>query len=79
MDFFLNGAEHPLNSVISVNSVNLINHQSMNWAQFKDPVSHMGIAGTTVSSWNVQALLMTNSFATKFADFSETFRKNSKM
>ena len=23
----------------------------MNWAQFKDPVSHMYLAGTVVASW----------------------------
>ena len=40
--FFLNGAELSLNSV---NSGNLMNHRSMNWAQFKDPVSHMCLAG----------------------------------
>ena len=41
MEFFINGAELLLNSVNSANSGNLINHWSMNWAQFKDPVSHM--------------------------------------
>ena len=35
MEFFLNGAELSLNSV---NSEKLINHWSMNWAQFKDPI-----------------------------------------
>ena len=45
IEFFLNGAELSLNSVISGN---LINHSSMNWAQFKDPVSHMCLAGTVV-------------------------------
>ena len=38
VQFFLNGAELSLNSV---NSGNLINHCSMNWGQFKNPVSHM--------------------------------------
>ena len=46
--FFLNGAELSLNSV---NSGNLMNHRSMNWAQFKDPVSHMCLAGAVVASW----------------------------
>ena len=32
-----------------MNSGNLINHRSMNWAQFKDPVSHMCLAGSLVS------------------------------
>ena len=25
----------------------------MNWAQFKDPVSHMCFAGTVVTSWSL--------------------------
>ena len=47
MEFFLNKAEHPLNSA---NLENLINHWSMNWVQFKDPVSHMCLAGAVVLS-----------------------------
>ena len=64
--FFLNGAKLSLNSVISANSRNLINNRSMNWAQFKEPVSHMCLAGTVEhpgllhKRWEVQALLMTN-------------------
>ena len=27
------------------------NHRSMNWAHFKDPVSHMCLADTVVASW----------------------------
>ena len=35
-------------------SGNLINqHESMNCAQFKDPVSHMRLAGVVVTSWSV--------------------------
>ena len=34
----------------SANSGNLINHWSMNWAQFKDPISHVFLAGTVVPS-----------------------------
>ena len=30
---------------------NLINHWSMNWSRYKDPVSHMCLAGTVVASW----------------------------
>ena len=37
----------------SLNSGNLINHWSMNWAQFKDPVSHMCLDGAVVPSWSV--------------------------
>ena len=43
-EFFLNGAE------LSVNSGNLINHWNMNWAQFKDPVSH-------ISCWHCGSIL----------------------
>ena len=25
----------------------------MNWAEFKDPVSHMCLAGTVVASWSL--------------------------
>ena len=48
--FFLNGAELSLNSV---NSEKLINHPSMNWAQFKDPISHMCLAGAVVACWSL--------------------------
>ena len=33
-----------------LNSGNLINHHSINWAQFKDPVSHMCLAGDVVAA-----------------------------
>ena len=77
MEFFLNGAE------LSLNSENLMKHCSMNWAQFKDPISHMS-CGTVVASWSftqeVAGLspftVMTNVFVT---EFSETFRKNSNV
>ena len=42
------------NSLNSANSVNLINHWSMNWSQFKDPVSNMYLAGTVVASWSLR-------------------------
>ena len=35
-----------------MNSQNLINHWSMYWARFKDPVSHM-CRGTVVASWSL--------------------------
>ena len=55
----------------------------MNWAQFKDPVSHMCLAGTVVASWSltqevtgsIPFIVMTNIFVTEFSEFSETFRK----
>ena len=50
LEFFLNGVESSLNSV---NSGNLINHWSMNWAQSKDPVSHMCLADAVVASWSL--------------------------
>ena len=65
MEFFLNGAAILLNSA---NSRNMINH----WVQFKDPVSHMYLAGVVVASWSitqrwqVRALLMTNIFVTEY-------------
>ena len=34
----------------SLNSANRINHINMNWAQIKDPVSHMCLAGAVVAS-----------------------------
>ena len=39
------------NSLNSVNSEKLINHWCMKWAQFKDPVSHMCLAGAVVACW----------------------------
>ena len=53
MEYFLNGAERSLNSVNSANSENLINHWSMNWTQFKDPVSHICLADTVAASWSL--------------------------
>ena len=35
----------------SMNSGNLLNHWSINWSQFKDPVSHMCLAGAVLASW----------------------------
>ena len=64
LEFFLNGTELLLNSV---NSEKLINHWSMNWAQFKDPISHMCLAGAVVAcsslaqevaGWQVRVLIM---------------------
>ena len=59
----------------------------MNLAQFKDPVSHMCLAGAVVASWSLAQevaglspfTVMTNIFVTKFAEFSERFRKNSNI
>ena len=73
LEFFLNGAE------LSLNSGNLINHWSMNWARFKDPVSHMCLSGTVVAFWSLTQEVaglspfttMTNIFVNKFAEFSK--------
>ena len=46
MEFFLNGAELSLNSV---NSGNLINHWTMNWAKYKDRLSHWHFGSILVS------------------------------
>ena len=47
MEFSLNGTGiHWIQQI-------LINHWSMNWAQFKDPVSHMCLAGAVVASWSL--------------------------
>ena len=51
----------------------------MNWAQFKDLVSHMCLAGAVVASWyqtqmvagSSPCALMVNIFVTEFAGFSE--------
>ena len=37
----------------------------MNWAQFKDPVSHMCLTGAVVACWSLKF------FVTEFAEFSE--------
>ena len=64
-----------------VNSVNLINHWSMNWTQFKNPVSHMCLVGTVAASWFLAQevagsspfTVMTNIFVTEL----KTLRENS--
>ena len=69
----------------SVNSGNLINHWSMNWVQFKDPLSHMCLAGTVVSSWSLTQemtgsnafTVMSNILVTELSEFNESFRENS--
>ena len=75
MEFFLNRAELSLNSVYSEK---LINHSSMNWAQFKDPVSHMCLVGAVVACWFLTQEVAGSSpfnviiyFVTEFSEFSE--------
>ena len=56
----------------------------MNWAQFKDHISHMCLTGAVVASWSlIQEMaglspytVMTNIFVTEFSKFSETLEKN---
>ena len=51
----------------------------MNWAQFKDRVSHMCLVGDMVASWSLTQevvgyspfTVMTNLFITEFAEFIE--------
>ena len=50
MEFLINGAELSLNSV---NSEKLINHSNMNGVQFRDPISHMCLAGAVVACWSL--------------------------
>ena len=48
----------------------------MNWAQFKDPVSHTCLAGTVVASWSLTQevaglspfTVMANIFVTEFSE-----------
>ena len=56
----------------------------MNWAQFKDPISHMCFAGTAVAFWSLTQevagsnpfTVMTNIFVTEIAaEFSEHLEK----
>ena len=60
----------------------------MNWAQFKDPVSHMCLAGAVVASWSltprggwvagsIPFTVMTNIFVTEFREFIENIQENS--
>ena len=50
----------------------------MNSAPFKDPVSHMCLAGGWMAGLSPFAV-MTDIFVAEFAEFSETFRKNSSV
>ena len=51
----------------------------MNWGPFKDPVSHLFLAGTVAASWSLtqevagssSSTLMTNIFVPEFAEFNE--------
>ena len=74
-----------INSMNSAKSGNTINHWSMDQGQFKDPVSHICLAGTVVASWSLTQemsglspfTVLTNIFVTEFREFRETFGKNS--
>ena len=51
----------------------------MNWSQFKNPVTHVCLAGTVVAPWSLTQELagsnpfteMTNIFVAEFPEFSE--------
>ena len=50
----------------------------MNWAQFKDPISHTCLAGAVVACWSLTQEVagsspfnIINFFVTEFAEFSE--------
>ena len=72
-----------LNSVNLANSGNRINHSSMNWAHFKDLVSHMCLAGSILISyirghWVARSnpfTILTNIFVT--ANPVKAFREDS--
>ena len=57
----------------------------MDQGQFKNPVSHMCLAGPVVASWSLTQeisglspfTVMTNIFVTEFKENRETFRENS--
>ena len=59
----------------------------MNWAQFIDPVAHIGLAGTMVAPWSLTQevagwlspfTIMTNIFVTEnLLNSVKTFRDNS--
>ena len=52
--------------------------KSMNWAQFKDPVSHMCLADTVAASWSLtQEVAGSNPFTGVTNDNMKTFRVNS--
>ena len=71
-------------AVNSANLGNLKNHWSFNWAQFKDPVSHMCLAGAVVESWSItQEVAGSNNFfnfffVTEFSEFSENIYRKPK-
>ena len=54
----------------------------MNWAQFKDPVSHMCLAGAVVASWSltqeVEGLSLFTVMTNVFVNSVKTYGENSK-
>ena len=78
IEFFLNGIEVPLNSMDSTSLGNLIiNHCSMNCAQFRDPASHVCLAGTVVASWSLtQEVAASSPFTVRANIFVTEFSEN---
>ena len=56
-------------SLNSANSGNLMDQWSMNWVQFKDPVSHMCLAGAVVTSWSLTQEVASSSYFTVMTFF----------
>ena len=54
----------------------------MNWAEFKDPVSHMCLAGVVVASWSLRQevagstpfTVMTKLFVTEFRESDKSLK-----
>ena len=67
LELFLNGAELSFKSVDSVNSGNLINHFNINWAQFKDPVSHI------VACWHCGSIVVSYTRGGRFIPFNDKY------
>ena len=64
------------NSVNSTNSGNLINYWGLNCGQFKDPVSHLCLAGDVVASWSLtQEMAALNPFTVMTNIFSHWIQR----
>ena len=85
--FFWSIGVFPKWEKFSLNSVNQINHWSMNWAEFKDPVPHICCAGAVVACWSLtqevagfESFCCNDNFLSlNSANSLKTFRKNSNV
>ena len=83
----LEGSRPPLGKILDPPlSGNQINHWNMNWAQFKDPVAHMCLAGAVVASWTLTPRggwvagsipFTVVTIVTEFGEFIENIQGNS--